>query len=29
MPDWALILLLLAAYIAITRWVFPRFGIST
>ena len=29
MPDWALILLLIAAYIAIARWVFPRFGIST
>ena len=29
MPDWALILLLIAAYIAITRWVFPKFGIAT
>jgi hypothetical protein len=29
MADWALILLLIAAYLVVTRWVFPRFGIST
>jgi hypothetical protein len=29
MPEWALILLAIAAYVVITRWVFPRFGIST
>lgn len=29
MPDWAWLLLFLAAYIALQRWVLPRFGVST
>ena len=29
MQDWALPLVMLAAYFAIMRWVLPRFGVST
>lgn len=29
MPDWAWLLLFLAVYIALQRWVLPRFGVST
>ncbi len=29
MPDWLPIVLLMAAYIVLMRWVFPRLGIGT
>jgi len=29
MPDWLLILLVFAAYLALMKWVLPRFGVST
>jgi hypothetical protein len=29
MPDWANILLLLAGYVILMRWVLPRFGVPT
>jgi len=29
MPEWALLLLVLVAWFALTRWVLPRFGVST
>jgi len=29
MPDWLQILLFLVAWIAIQRWILPRFGVRT
>ncbi len=29
MPDWGWFLLIFAGYIALQRWVLPRFGINT
>ncbi len=29
MPDWGWFIVILAAYIGLTRWVFPRLGIPT
>jgi hypothetical protein len=29
MPDWVAILAGLAAYIAVMKWVLPRFGVTT
>jgi hypothetical protein len=29
MPELALLLLFLAAYFALMRWVLPRFGVQT
>jgi hypothetical protein len=29
MPDWGWFILIFAAYIGLTRWVFPRLGIPT
>ena len=29
MPEWLLIVLFFAAYLAIMRWVLPRFGVPT
>ncbi len=29
MPDWAWFVLMLAAYIALQRWVLPHFGVQT
>ena len=28
-PDWLQIIIALAVYIGLMRWVFPRFGVST
>jgi hypothetical protein len=28
MPGWLLIVLFLAVYVVLTRWVLPRFGVS-
>ena len=28
-PDWLLPIIMLGAYIALMKWVFPRFGVST
>ena len=29
MPDWLLLLLVLAAWFALLKWVLPRFGVPT
>ncbi len=29
MPEWMTVLLLVAGYIAIMRWVLPRLGVPT
>ncbi len=29
MPGWLVIVLLLAAYVVLTKWVLPKFGFST
>ena len=29
MPGWLVILIFLAAYFALMRWVLPRFGVQT
>jgi hypothetical protein len=29
MPEWALLLLVLVAWLVLQRWVLPRFGVST
>jgi hypothetical protein len=29
MPDWALLLLIFVAYLALQRWILPRLGVST
>ena len=29
MPGWLLIVLIFAAYIVLTKWVLPKFGVST
>ncbi len=29
MPDWLEFLLLAAGYVALMRWVLPRFGVPT
>jgi hypothetical protein len=29
MPDWLLILLVFLAYLAVMKWLLPRFGVST
>ena len=29
MPDWLTVLLIAAAYVALMKWVLPRFGVST
>ena len=28
MPAWAVILLIVAAYVVLTQWVLPKFGVS-
>lgn len=29
MPEWLGVVLFLAAYFAVMRWVLPRFGVTT
>jgi len=29
MPGWLVIVLILAAYVLLTQWVLPKFGVST
>ena len=29
MPEWLEIVVLLAAYIVLMRWILPKFGVST
>ncbi len=29
MPEWLVIIVLLAGYIVLMRWVLPRFGVPT
>jgi hypothetical protein len=29
MPNWLIIVLLLAAYLVLTQWVLPKLGFST
>ncbi len=29
MPEWLLVLLFLAGYFAVMKWVLPRFGVPT
>ena len=29
MPEWAQLLLVVAAWLVLQRWVLPRFGVST
>jgi hypothetical protein len=29
MPEWITLLLVLAAYVAVMRWVLPRLGVPT
>jgi hypothetical protein len=29
MPDWIVIILIVAAYFVIMKWVLPRFGVPT
>jgi len=29
MPEWAQVVILLAAWLALMRWVLPRFGVGT
>lgn len=29
MPEWGWLILVFGAYLALTRWVFPRLGIPT
>ena len=29
MPDWLFPIVFLVAYIAVMRWILPRFGVST
>lgn len=29
MPDWLFPIVFLVAYVAVMRWVLPRFGVST
>ena len=29
MPNWLIIVLLLAAYLALTQWLLPKLGIPT
>jgi hypothetical protein len=29
MPNWLIIVLLLAAYLVLTQWLLPKFGIPT
>jgi hypothetical protein len=29
MPNWLVVVLIIAAYIAVTRWVLPRLGVPT
>jgi len=29
MPEWLPLILILAAYIVLTRWVFPKLGVPT
>jgi hypothetical protein len=29
MPEWVGLVLFIAAYFALMRWVLPRFGVST
>ena len=29
MSDWLILLLVLGAYVALMRWVLPRFGVPT
>ena len=28
MPGWAVILVILVAYVVVTQWVLPKFGVS-
>jgi hypothetical protein len=29
MPDWLLMLIVLAIYFVIMKWILPRFGVAT
>ncbi len=29
MPDWLTIFLVIVAYVVLTQWVLPKFGVST
>jgi len=29
MPDWLMLLMVLAIYFAIMKWILPRFGVAT
>lgn len=29
MPGWLVIILILVAYVVLTQWVLPKFGVST
>jgi hypothetical protein len=29
MPEWVLLVIVLAAWLALMRWVLPRFGVGT
>lgn len=29
MPEWSLLLLIVAAYLVLMRWILPRFGVQT
>jgi hypothetical protein len=29
MPSWLIVVLIVVAYVALTQWVLPKFGVST
>jgi hypothetical protein len=29
MPSWLILVLIVAAYLALTQWILPKFGVST
>jgi hypothetical protein len=29
MPDWLMLLMVLAVYFVIMKWILPRFGVAT
>jgi hypothetical protein len=29
MPDWLILILVMAGYFAVMRWVLPKFGVPT
>jgi hypothetical protein len=29
MPEWVVLIAVVAAYFAIVRWILPRFGVAT